>query len=444
MRLSIIFIISAFGLLGMLRAQPIAGCYLGAYLGGGSVDISSISPGEFNALTGKQHAVFTRYMDSGSSTGLLADKHWIWADTLKKYGAVPAFFLMPYDGLSAYSSGARDADLDKFAERCRDHGADVFILFAHEMNTPWPPWGQKPEAYRAAFAHVSERLKQTAPNVRMCWIPGQAWGYPWGGSGTGQGYDEYYPGDEYVDWVGMTVYDRDWNENNTSEPDLFNSAITYLDFYKRYAKDTNKPMMLAETGLYDANWDPTPSGQRTPLTAEQQAVEKNGWISQIYNVNNMIANFRNLNLIIYFHVLKKEEFSSETHNFGNINVNWRIPTLNGYEEYKNLIKSAYFRSAVITGLEERPADPGEFFLYQNYPNPFNPVTGISWQLAVSSQVDLSIYNIQEQKVATLVSERQPAGMYTAQWDATGFASGVYFYQITTGTFRDVKKMVLLR
>jgi hypothetical protein len=57
---------------------------------------------------------------------------------------------------------------------------------------------------------------------------------------------------------------------------------------------------------------------------------------------------------------------------------------------------------------------------------------------------LSIYNIQGQKVATLVSETQPAGMYTSQWDATGFASGVYFYQLTAGAFRDVNKMILLR
>jgi flagellar hook assembly protein FlgD len=59
------------------------------------------------------------------------------------------------------------------------------------------------------------------------------------------------------------------------------------------------------------------------------------------------------------------------------------------------------------------------------------MTAISYQLPAFSQVELSIYNLLGQKVATLVSEKQPAGVYEVQWDASGFSSGVYFYQLTT-------------
>jgi hypothetical protein len=89
-------------------------------------------------------------------------------------------------------------------------------------------------------------------------------------------------------------------------------------------------------------------------------------------------------------------------------------------------------------------NPTQFYLNQNFPNPFNPTTVISWQLQFCSEVDLSIYNPLGQKVATLVSEWQTTGYYKVEWDATGYASGVYYYRIQAGEFQDVKKMVLIR
>ena len=89
--------------------------------------------------------------------------------------------------------------------------------------------------------------------------------------------------------------------------------------------------------------------------------------------------------------------------------------------------------------------PETFLLYQNFPNPFNPTTTISYKLLAFSRVDLSIYNLLGQKVATLVSAKQPAGKYEVQWDATGFASGVYLYKLDTDNgFSQTRKLVLLR
>lgn len=88
--------------------------------------------------------------------------------------------------------------------------------------------------------------------------------------------------------------------------------------------------------------------------------------------------------------------------------------------------------------------PDDFALYQNYPNPFNPKTIISYELPITNYVDLSIYNNLGQKVAVLVSEQQSTGNYTIEWDASGFASGVYYMQIRAGSFRDVKKLILMK
>jgi len=86
----------------------------------------------------------------------------------------------------------------------------------------------------------------------------------------------------------------------------------------------------------------------------------------------------------------------------------------------------------------------QFELAKNYPNPFNPSTMISYQLPKTSNVELFVYNLLGQKVATLVSKKQQAGRYNVQWDASRFASGVYYYRIEAGKFQDVKKMILLR
>jgi hypothetical protein len=88
--------------------------------------------------------------------------------------------------------------------------------------------------------------------------------------------------------------------------------------------------------------------------------------------------------------------------------------------------------------------PKSFALHQNYPNPFNPKTIINYQLPMMNYVDLSIYNLVGQKVATLVNKKQNAGAYQIEWNASGFASGIYYYRIEAGEFQDVKKMILLR
>jgi hypothetical protein len=88
--------------------------------------------------------------------------------------------------------------------------------------------------------------------------------------------------------------------------------------------------------------------------------------------------------------------------------------------------------------------PERFALLQNYPNPFNPSTVISYQLAVSSDVTLKVYDILGREVATLVDENKSPGSYQAKFDGSRFASGVYFYRLEAGSFSAVKKFVLMK
>ena len=110
-------------------------------------------------------------------------------------------------------------------------------------------------------------------------------------------------------------------------------------------------------------------------------------------------------------------------------------------------------SYVPVGVNEKPQTqlPTKYSLSQNYPNPFNPSTTISYAIpvvetlrATSQQVTLKIYDILGREVATLINQKQRAGNYEVQFDATNLTSGVYFYQLKSGSFIESKKMVLLK
>ena len=94
--------------------------------------------------------------------------------------------------------------------------------------------------------------------------------------------------------------------------------------------------------------------------------------------------------------------------------------------------------------------PSAFSLGQNYPNPFNPVTIISFQLPVVSNVVLKVYDVMGKEVAMLVNERLQAGTYEVKFDARqggssrGLNSGVYFYRLTTEEFSETKRMMLIK
>lgn len=95
------------------------------------------------------------------------------------------------------------------------------------------------------------------------------------------------------------------------------------------------------------------------------------------------------------------------------------------------------------------ATPETFSLAQNYPNPFNPSTTIAFQIADPAFVELKVYDISGRLVKTLVNENRSAGNYTEQWDGKNsigqkVGSGIYFYQITAGTFQQIKKMMLVK
>jgi len=99
---------------------------------------------------------------------------------------------------------------------------------------------------------------------------------------------------------------------------------------------------------------------------------------------------------------------------------------------------------LVTDVRLGEAVPVDFALMQNYPNPFNPSTTIQFDIPQSSFVTLVVMNVLGEEVATLVNEEKLEGSYTVRFDASGLASGVYLYRLTTGSWTSMRKMTVLK
>jgi len=100
---------------------------------------------------------------------------------------------------------------------------------------------------------------------------------------------------------------------------------------------------------------------------------------------------------------------------------------------------------LVTGIQKNNNVVKQFKLYNNYPNPFNPSTIINYDLPGELNVTLKVYDILGREVATLVNnEKQAGGSYSVSFNASKFASGVYVYKITAGSYVKSFKMMLLK
>ncbi|MCB0725574.1 MAG: T9SS type A sorting domain-containing protein [Ignavibacteriae bacterium] len=106
--------------------------------------------------------------------------------------------------------------------------------------------------------------------------------------------------------------------------------------------------------------------------------------------------------------------------------------------------SLYDPSTLVNVGNQTGIVPNEYKLYSNYPNPFNPSTKIRFAIPTNGVAVVKIYNSLGKEVSTLVNRYHTAGEYEYNFDASNLSSGVYFYTLTAGNYRETKKMVLLK
>jgi hypothetical protein len=220
------------------KYEPRYGCYLGAY-----VDLEAAisetykdsigrvrkEPAPFEKAVQKEHALYFFYLGYGRNLPM------DWVKKLAAAGKFVQIALEPNEGLEPVQD---DAYLRKLADDLKKSGAKVFLRFASEMNGPWVKYHGDPARYVDKWRLVTKVMRERAPNVAMLWCPYM----------TPQSLiDRYYPGDQWVDWVGVNAYSVLYYNMDRRFPGQEDHPADMLRYvYDRYS--ASKPMMICEYG----------------------------------------------------------------------------------------------------------------------------------------------------------------------------------------------------
>ena len=214
-----------------------------------------------------------------------------------------------------------------------------------------------------------------------------------------------------------------------------------IDFFK--SNHTNAPEIrkLLLANLYQMNGKPDLAEQENNSIA---AEDSNSSLAVAAEINNMrIELYTRNNLEAAKTILNQVEKQANVIN--PMELNDAEHMLQSYVDPKTgLMPNASYQPSANSGQQMSEASAGEGGLMANYPNPFNPSTTISYQIPNSGHVTINVFDILGRDVTTLVDEFKPAGRYTAQFDASRLASGIYFYSIKSSNYIAVKKMLLLK
>jgi hypothetical protein len=304
-----------------------------------SVQGASMSPADF--ATAKDRVAFGAYIDfgetedlvtlegieafeklAGRSPAIIASSSY-WGKQcfpaknvalISRHGATPMVFWSPWDkpyeenkgpdrfSLTAILAGKWDKYIDAWADAAKAFGKPLFVSFGNEMNGDWFPWsgwfyggarGGGNEVFKRAWRYVVDRVRARGA-TNILWVF-QVNNYP------ASHYDwntmkAYYPGPDYVDWLGLSVYGKQFrNTGNWAD------FLGLLDWpYKEItALDPNKPVMLAEFGVG---------------SFFVKAHKKAQWLSDAFS---LIPKYPRIKAAVYWH----ERWQNEDGTYSNLRIN---------------------------------------------------------------------------------------------------------------------------
>ncbi len=347
-------------------AVPVAGAYTGAFIAGDeetitedNVTLENIEA--FEAEVGKHQALIAFSSYWGEQT-FPADA----VEIVSRHHSVPLIFWSPWDRpyleekgpdkfrLDAILAGKWNAYLDRWADAARDHGGPILVSFCNEMNGNWFPWSglhygandpvevgsgkaerrsekaeagngatsaplptstyAGPEFFKKTFRYVVDRVRaRGARNVQ--WVfhvnnfsePFAPWNAP----------AEYYPGPDYVDWMGLSVYGQQFPNGEWKD---FDSMLR--EGYNELCKiDPDKPLMIAEWGVGEF-----PKRDET----KRSGGDKGQWLAEAFE--NMRVDFPRIRAAIYWHERWQNSAGASTGFYSNLRVNSSPGALKAYRE----------------------------------------------------------------------------------------------------------------
>ena len=323
-------------------AIPETGAYTGAYIDFGDYedDVTLEQIEEFETMVGKHQAIVASSSYWGEQTFPTANLNLIW-----RHGSLPLVFWSPWDrpyeedagpdrfSLVSVLAGKWNDYIDRWGDAAREFGHPLMVSFANEPNGTWFPWSgtfygggksvpghgsavptptpgwapkvpipyQGPEMFKKAYRYVVDRVRaRGAHNVVWVFhimnysIPQEYWNL----------VAQYYPGADYVDWLGFSVYGEQYREDN------WTPFLPLLEWpYKEMGKiDSTKPVMLAEWGVGEF----------------PKKGNKAGFITEAFEV--MKTKFPRLKAAVFWH----ERWQNEDGTYSNLRVNSSPESLTAY------------------------------------------------------------------------------------------------------------------
>lgn len=307
--------------------EPEKGCYLGAYI---ELDHNvADNAATFESLTGKAHATYFRYVGYGQAFPFR------WVKDLQARGVTPHIAWEPNSGLGQVKD---DDYLHGWAEAAARTGGPIFLRYASEMNGTWMAYSGDPDLYIAKWRMVYRVMHEAAPNVVMMWCPF---------SMPKATIPMYYPGDDYVDWVGVNIYNVLHQDGDPAKPPTDDPRDQLKYVYDLFAY--RKPIAICE---YAA----THYCVATKTDAVDFAINN---MTRLYG--SLATQFPRVRMINWFSVDTERE--GRAANNYCLTDNPRV-----LEQYRKLISDEYFLSRVtgqrgviaqLPAGETTPAKPAE-------------------------------------------------------------------------------------
>jgi hypothetical protein len=311
---------------------PDHGAYTGAFMDFGDAedDVTLETIEDFEEMVGKHQAIIASSSYWGEQNFPADNLNVIW-----RHGSLPLVFWSPWDkpyeedrgpdkfSLTEILAGKWDAYIDQWADAARDFGHPMIVVFGVEMNGTWFPWSgtyyggaqwdpernnwKGPETFRRAYRHVVGRVRaHGALNVKWMFHTNN-YPYPYE---TWNCAPAYYPGSDYVDWLGLSVYGQQYKDE--PNPDI--PSLVDWPYEEMSRLDPHKPIMIAE-------WA---TGEFPLVSAKPGALRKPAWIKQ--GLELFRTRYPRIKAALYWH----ERWQNPDGFYSNLRVNSSVESLAAY------------------------------------------------------------------------------------------------------------------
>lgn len=320
---------------------PEHGAYTGAYIDFGEAEdaVALETLENFEEMVGKHQAIIASSSYWGEQSFPAANLRMVW-----RHGSLPLVFWSPWDrpyeqrkgpdrfSLRSILAGDWNRYIDDWAEQARKFGHPLIVSFGDEMNGDWFPWSgvyygggkpvpnrpnewEGPELFKRAYRYVVDRVRaRGAHNIQWMFqtnnfsFPMDRWNFA----------PAYYPGSDYVDWLGLSVYGKQF----TDEPWADFSILVDWPYQEISRLDPNKPIMIAEwaTGEFPGSGD------------------KAKWIRDAFEV--MKSRLPRVKAAVYWH----ERWQNEDQTYSNLHINSSPEAL---AAYRKAVADPYWRGDLI-------------------------------------------------------------------------------------------------